>query len=101
MPALTGKVVAAEEITVTVGGATAKKSYVVHTFPANIPLASIEVGVGLTKNMGDFNSLKVDVRIKRNCLDCESAIQDTNKKLYTKAVELLEEAMKYAESKGT
>lgn len=101
MAASTSKVVAAEEITVTVGGATAKKSYVVHTFPANIPLATVEVGVGLTKNMGDYNSLKVDVRVKRNCLDCEPAIQDTQKKLYVKVVAMLDEVMKHAESKGT
>ncbi len=100
MPPTTSKVVASEEITVTVGGKTAKKSYVVHTFPANVPLASVEIGIGMTKNMGDYNSLKIDVRVKRNCLDCEPAIQDTQKRLYLKVAEMLDEVLKHVESKG-
>lgn len=45
--------------------------------PTDIPQAHVTVGLSATRNLGDFNSLKVTVQLTRPCADTPEAIEQT------------------------
>lgn len=70
-----------------------KKSYKVVKYPKELPVAQIEASVGATINVGNYQSLRVDCRVMRNCLDTDEAVKDTQKSLFKQVREYLDEAI--------
>lgn len=73
-----------------------KKKYKVVKFPKEVPTATIEAAVGATINVGNYQSLRVDCRVTRNCVDSPEAIGDMRKALFKDVMQHLDEAIEEA-----
>ena len=96
-----GAKLSTEIVTVTVSDPNGnvkeqKKSYKVVKYPVGVPTATVEASVGATINIGNFQSLKLDCRVMRNCLDSDEAITDMQKSLFTRVTNYLDAAIKTA-----
>lgn len=76
-----------------------KKEYKALKFPLDVPLARVEASVGATINVGNYQSLRVDCRVTRNCLDSTEAIADMQKHLFKRVTEFLDAAIDTAKKK--
>lgn len=62
--------------------------------------AYVQVGGGITKNMGDFNSIRVDVKVTMPCLPTDDKVREVYKELSDTVDELLTEELELAEEKA-
>ncbi len=90
---------AVEIVVVTIGPSNGKiseqkKSYKGMRFPEGVAIAEVEASVGATINVGNYESMRVDCRIKRNCIDSAKAITETQDKLFKRVIKHLDSAIK-------
>ncbi len=64
------------------------------------PCAYVRVDGGITKNLGDYNSVKVGVSITRPCKDDDAEIRNTYGQLSVMVEELVATELSVAENKA-